>query len=67
MNPNEQLALRLALATAVKACQIARTVLPDTEDYEDFRERIEGAEVELSDLELEALVEPRKGSELNVL
>jgi len=53
MNTNEQLALKLALATAVKACQIARTLLGNEGGllYLDIYERIEGAEVELSDME----------------
>jgi len=54
MNSNEQLAYRLALATAVNACQIARTLLDDGNDYGDLVERIEGAEVELSDMENES-------------
>ena len=53
MTPNERLGYRLALQTAVKACQVARTLLDDGNIYEDLVERIEGAEVELSDMENE--------------
>ena len=56
MSSNEELGYKLALQTAVKACQIARTLLDDDlddNDYGDLVERIEGAEVELSDMENE--------------
>ena len=53
MTSNEELGYKLALQTAVKACQIARTLLDDGNIYEDLVERIEGAEVELSDMENE--------------
>lgn len=47
---NERLAYRLALQTAAQACQIARTLIQDMEDYADSQKRIEEVEAELSDM-----------------
>lgn len=42
----------LSLSNAIKACRVARTLLESEElDYEDIIERLEGCEVELSDIE----------------
>lgn len=53
MTSNEQTAYKLALTTAVKACQVARALLENTEDYDDLYDRISGVEVELSNMEIE--------------